>query len=116
VALATDGDGKRTPRGGEARDPTADAPPSRAAMPSGGRAVFARMGCGSCHHLAAAGSGGQIGPDLDLRLPGHTRASLTAKILAPGQASVMPADFGARMSRADLDALVNFLLAATPSR
>jgi hypothetical protein len=29
---------------------------------------------------------------------------------------MMPADFGARMTGADLDALVNFLVAATPSR
>jgi mono/diheme cytochrome c family protein len=81
-----------------------------------GRAVFARMGCGSCHHLTAAGSSGPIGPDLDTRLPDHTRASLTAKILAPGRASVMPSDFGARLTDADLDALVDFLLAAAPSR
>jgi mono/diheme cytochrome c family protein len=74
------------------------------------------MGCGSCHRLSAARSSGQIGPDLDLKLPSHSRASLKAKILAPGTASVMPADFGARMSDADLDALVSFLLAAAPSR
>lgn len=74
------------------------------------------MGCGSCHHLTAAVSSGQIGPDLDLALPDHTRASLTAKIRAPGETSMMPSDFGARMSDADLDALVTFLLAASPSR
>jgi hypothetical protein len=74
------------------------------------------MGCGSCHHLSAAGSAGDIGPDLDLKLPSHTRASLSAKILVPGVSSLMPSDFGARMSDAELDALVTFLLAATPSR
>ncbi|MBA3264445.1 MAG: hypothetical protein H0T69_18660 [Thermoleophilaceae bacterium] len=42
--------------------------------------------------------------------------SLKAKILAPGPGSVMPSDFAARMSAADLNALVNFLLAAGPSR
>jgi len=31
------------------------------------------MGCGSCHTLAAAGSGGSIGPNLDERLGRHTR-------------------------------------------
>ena len=40
-----------------------------------GRAIFARMGCGSCHTLAAAGSKGQFGPDLDSRLEHHTRAT-----------------------------------------
>jgi hypothetical protein len=59
---------------------------------------------------------GDIGPDLDLKLPSHTRASLSAKILVPGVSSLMPSDFGARMSDAELDALVTFLLAATPSR
>jgi sulfite dehydrogenase len=30
-----------------------------------GEAVFASAGCGGCHALAAAGSGGTVGPDLD---------------------------------------------------
>ena len=58
-----------------------------------GRAVFARMGCGSCHALAAAGSSGQMGPDLDSALERHTRATLIARITAPagdGGFSAMP--------------------------
>jgi mono/diheme cytochrome c family protein len=103
VVLATDGgDGPGTDGG----EPAAQ---------SSGREVFERLGCGSCHRLSAAGSTGQIGPDLDLELPDHTGASLTAKILAPGQGSVMPQDFGARTSEAELRALVRFLLAASPS-
>jgi hypothetical protein len=103
VVLATDGgDGPST--GGSER--TAH---------SSGRDVFERLGCGSCHRLSAAGSTGQIGPDLDLKLPDHTGASLTAKILAPGESSMMPQDFGARTSDAELRALVRFLLAASPS-
>ena len=99
VALATDGGGSATP-----------AP----AVASQGRDVFVRMGCGGCHRLAAAGSNGQIGPDLDTALTDHTRESLRAKILDPGP-SMMPADFGERMSPAELDALVEFLLASRPS-
>jgi cytochrome c oxidase subunit II len=81
-----------------------------------GRAVFARMGCGSCHRLAAAGGHGQIGPDLDALLPGYGAASLRAKIVEPYPAGAptympaMPRDFGARMSAGELDALVAFLL------
>lgn len=30
-----------------------------------GAAVFASAGCGGCHTLAAAGSGGSVGPNLD---------------------------------------------------
>ena len=81
-----------------------------------GRAVFARMGCGSCHTLAAAGSRGEIGPDLDERLPGHTRASLVERITrgpaADGTFSPMPDNFGDRLDDDELDALVDFLLAA----
>jgi mono/diheme cytochrome c family protein len=81
-----------------------------------GRAVFARMGCGSCHTLAAAGAMGQIGPNLDARLARHTRASLMARITAPPCVhdgfSMMPKYFASRMDARELDALVRFLLAS----
>lgn len=99
VVIATDGDGRAAGDRG-------------ALAGADGRAVFARMGCGSCHHLTAASAAGRIGPDLDVDLEDHTRESLIAKIVAPGPATMMPGDFGARMSAAELDALVEFLLAA----
>jgi mono/diheme cytochrome c family protein len=79
-----------------------------------GRRVFAAMGCGSCHRLAAAGSTGTIGPSLDERLAGHDRESLVNSIVrAPrGNLTAMPPDYGERMTEADLDALVTFLLAS----
>jgi cytochrome c oxidase subunit 2 len=81
-----------------------------------GRVVFARMGCGGCHTLAAAGSAGEIGPNLDQRLPRHTRASLKARIMMPpsegAQFDMMPRDFRTRLNAEELDALVDFLLAA----
>jgi cytochrome c oxidase subunit 2 len=81
-----------------------------------GRAVFVRMGCGSCHTLAAAGSAGSIGPNLDQRLSRHTRDSLIARITAaPSETesfSAMPTDFASRMNPRELDALVSFLLAS----
>ena len=80
-----------------------------------GRAVFGRMGCGSCHTLAAAGSRGQIGPNLDTRLRRHTRATLIARITTPpsGESfSAMPTDFASRMDARELDSLVRFLLSA----
>lgn len=81
-----------------------------------GRVVFARMGCGSCHTLAAAGSAGSIGPNLDERLGRHTRASLVARITSPpsdaSTFNVMPTDFGRRMTARELGSLVRFLLAA----
>jgi mono/diheme cytochrome c family protein len=33
--------------------------------PAAGEAIFAEQGCGSCHTLAAAGTSGTIGPNLD---------------------------------------------------
>lgn len=96
-------------------DGGSDNPRASAAPKDGsGRAVFARMGCGSCHALAAAGSTGQMGPDLDTALEHHTRATLIAQITAPagdGGISAMPDDFASRMSSAELDSLVDFLLA-----
>ena len=80
--------------------------------PALGRLVFAKLGCGSCHRLAAAGSRGQIGPPLDQVLPNHTRGSLLAKIVRPGAGSIMPDDFAQRTSFAELNALVDFLIAA----
>ena len=70
------------------------------------------MGCGSCHRLAAAGSDGPIGPDLDARLAAHTRDSLLDAIRSPPAAGAMPTDFAERMSPAELSALVGFLLSA----
>lgn len=81
-----------------------------------GRAVFQRMGCGSCHTLAAAGSSGTMGPSLDERLDTYDADSLEATILNPpgsyGGFSAMPDDFGRRLSSAELAALVAFLLSA----
>jgi mono/diheme cytochrome c family protein len=96
-----------------------DAPQASAAQADAGRAVFARMGCGSCHTLAAAGSYGQIGPNLDSRLGHHTRATLIAQITSPagdGGFSAMPDDFGSRMDAREMDALVRFLLSARTAR
>ncbi|HEY6776371.1 MAG TPA: c-type cytochrome [Thermoleophilaceae bacterium] len=98
-----------------------EGPRPRATMIAGrgdstsGGAIFARMGCGSCHHLSAAGSSGEIGPDLDQRLPAHDRASLIAVITdsdRSGDFVGMPEDFGRRMNATELNALVGFLLAA----
>jgi hypothetical protein len=64
----------------------------------------------------AAGSTGPIGPNLDERLPNHTRESLTAQILSPDPDGFMPGDFGERMTDAELTALVDFLLAVRDPR
>jgi mono/diheme cytochrome c family protein len=101
---------------GGSRAVTAAAEPAatRAEIASG-RELFARMACGSCHSLAAAGARGRIGPDLSGVLGRHTRESLVATIRNPpsnGDFNAMPRDFGSRMTAEELDALAAFLIAA----
>jgi cytochrome c oxidase subunit II len=99
-------------------DDDADGPARPVAAQADGRQVFARLGCGGCHTIAAAGTGGEVGPNLDDALATHDRRSLAAKIVdpypsgPPGGMAIMPEDFGERMTDAELDALVTFLLEA----
>jgi mono/diheme cytochrome c family protein len=115
VALTTDGGGRSSSERGQGAAAPAE-PAAAVPVPAGavaeGRLLFVRMGCGSCHRLAAVGSTSEFGPDLDARLPSHTRESLTRQILAPQAPGFgMPTDFGERMTDAELQALVSFLLA-----
>ena len=97
------------------------APPE---VPGGpGAQVFANNGCGGCHTLAAAGSGGVTGPDLDEVLtPGLSAAKIHEDIvdpnaqIAPGyQANVMPPTFGETISAKELEELVQYLIENTPA-
>jgi cytochrome c553 len=110
VVVATDGE-DRPATAPATKASAARRAPATTDSADSGPLVFAQMGCGSCHRLAAAGSRAQLGPDLDERLSAHTRGSLRAKITDPGPASMMPGDFARRMSAGDLRALVDFLLA-----
>ena len=72
-----------------------------------GAAVWGRAGCGTCHTLAAVGSSGTKGPDLDvLRL---SPAEIAAKVRAGGGG--MPA-FAKRLAPAKIDALAAFVSSA----
>ena len=64
------GGGQET--GGETTEPTETEPTETGAAGGtepAGKAVFADNGCGTCHTLAAAGSNGTIGPNLDETKP-----------------------------------------------
>jgi cytochrome c oxidase subunit II len=88
-----------------------------------GGAVFSDNGCGSCHTLAAAGSTGKVGPDLD-KLPAEAqqagkplqtfvRQSIVDPnaYVAPGYPqNVMPQSFGSSLSQKQLTALVSYLV------
>jgi mono/diheme cytochrome c family protein len=97
------------------------APPE---VPGGpGAQVFADNGCGGCHTLAAAGSGGVTGPDLDEALtPGTSLAKIHEMIvdpnaeIAPGYpANVMPQNFEQTIPPKELEELVKYLAESTPA-
>ena len=98
VALAGCGGGEEQPR--ETAMP-ASAPP--------GLAVWAAQGCGSCHRLAAAGSTAEVGPALDGVLRGSDADEIAARIVSPPSGSMMPDDFGERMTDRELADLASFL-------
>jgi mono/diheme cytochrome c family protein len=94
------------------------APPQ---VPGGpGAQVFANNGCGGCHTLAAAKSGGVTGPNLDQVLPGQDEAKIHEDIVDPNKEiakgyppNVMPANYEQTISAKELDDLVQYLLEET---
>jgi mono/diheme cytochrome c family protein len=94
------------------------APPS---VPGGpGAQVFANNGCGGCHTLAAASSGGVTGPNLDEVLPGQTLAMIHEDIADPNKdiakgypANVMPQNYAETLSPKELEDLVEYLFEET---
>ena len=90
-------------------------PPQAPGGPGG--QVFANNGCGACHTLAAAESGGTVGPDLDETLPGQSAAEIEDSIIDPEAtpsqgfpSGVMPQDYESQIPPDDLKLLVKFLL------
>jgi mono/diheme cytochrome c family protein len=97
------------------------APPT---VPGGpGAQVFANNGCGGCHTLAAAGSGGVTGPNLNEYLaPDDDAAGVEEMIVDPNAeiaegypANVMPQNYGQLISKKELEQLVRYLLENTPA-
>lgn len=92
---------------------------------TGGKAVFVNNGCIACHTLKAAGATGKIGPDLD-NLPSYaahfhqpldvfirTQVTHPDTFHQPGfPTGVMPHTFAA-LPKAQLDALIQFLIASS---
>lgn len=87
-------------------------------VPGGpGAQVFANNGCGTCHTLKAAGSGGVTGPPLEKSLlPGTTEAEIHEMIVEPNAEiakgyppNVMPQNFGQMLTPKELEDLVAYL-------
>jgi mono/diheme cytochrome c family protein len=94
------------------------APPKAPGGP--GAQVFANNGCGGCHTLAAAESGGVTGPNLDEVLPGQSAAMVEKSIADPNAqiakgypANVMPQNFAETLSPKELEDLVQYLIENT---
>jgi len=94
------------------------APPK---VPGGpGAQVFANNGCGGCHALLAAKSGGVTGPDLDEVLPGQSAAMVKESIVDPNAhlakgypPNVMPANFETIIKPDEIEDLVEYLISST---
>lgn len=94
------------------------APPK---VPGGpGAQVFANNGCGGCHTLAAAKSGGVTGPNLNEVLPGQSAAMIEESILDPNAhiakgypANVMPQGFKTTIKPEEIKQLVKYLIEST---
>ena len=94
------------------------APPK---VPGGpGAQVFANNGCGGCHTLKAAGSGGVTGPNLDEVLPGQSEAMIHESVVEPNKViakgyppNVMPQNFEQLLTPKELEDLVKYLSEST---
>jgi len=93
-------------------------------VPGGpGAQVFANNGCGGCHTLAAAGSGGVTGPNLNEYLaPDDNAAGVEEMIVDPNAeiaegypANVMPQNYGEALTPKELKDLVQYLIENTPA-
>jgi mono/diheme cytochrome c family protein len=78
--------------------------------------------CGSCHALAAAGTSGTTGPNLDETLAGKDAAYLEKQIVDPDSEitqgfspGIMPQDFETSLGPEDLDGLVEYILQSVGS-
>lgn len=91
---------------------------------SAGAQLFTGVGCGGCHALAAAGTSGVVGPNLNEFLaPDDTTESLEEMIVDPNAelaegypANVMPQDYGQTLSKAEVQQLSEYLVATTPAK
>ncbi len=77
--------------------------PATASASPGGQ-LWASAGCGGCHTLAAAGSSGQVGPDLDRARPSLSRIAIQITVGGPAMPS-----FGGTLSAAEIQTLASWV-------
>ena len=82
--------------------------PSAEGDAAAGKAVYTSAGCGGCHTLEAAGSSGNVGPNLDDAKPD---AELTTDRVTNGRGA-MPA-FGEQLSEQQIADVVAYVVEST---
>jgi plastocyanin len=105
-------------------EPAKAEPEAEGIASSPGGQIFTSAGCGSCHTLAAAGSTGETGPNLDEFLaPDDTTEAVEEMIVDPNAelaegyaANVMPTTYRQTMSNTEVHQLAEFLVATTPAK
>lgn len=98
--------------------------PEGATAGSPGAQLFASAGCGSCHTLAAAGTSGETGPNLDEFLaPDDDTAGVEVMIVEPNSElaegyppNVMPQNYGQTFSKEEIHQLAEYLVETTPAK
>ncbi len=109
-------------------------PSTTSAAAAAGKALFVgNSGCGTCHTLAAAGTTGQVGPNLTQRLKSDCATAASMKVrgktlsqcihtaivkpyayLPSGYAAnIMPPNFGQSLSAGQIQSLVSYLAGVT---
>ena len=78
------------------------------------------ISCGSCHTMAAAGTSGTIGPNLDKELTSDPASATRESIVDPNKeivpgyhANVMPPNYATALTPEQLDAVVNYVYHST---
>jgi cytochrome c oxidase subunit 2 len=82
--------------------------------------LFTSAGCSGCHTLKAAGATAKVGPDLGKLGKANANAKFihtsivdpNADVTTGYKPDIMPQDFGTKLSKEELDALVKYLLEA----
>ena len=107
VALLFRG-GEPDESGGGRTTPTTEDQPQSQGDSTAGKEVFASSGCAACHTLAAAGSSGTIGPNLDELKPSH--AQIVEQVTNGG--GVMP-PFEDELSEQEIQDVAAFVFTST---
>lgn len=81
-----------------------------------GNAATGAIACGGCHKLAAAGTAGAAGPNLDEIAPDDNAAALTEMIVDPDAEIVdgyskglMPTDYSTKLTKDEVAALATYI-------